>query len=442
MKAGMLTRRFQRFTWIAGITCFLLIVSVAGSAAAVRREALDGRVMLKGFEVGGVALDGLSFEAARERLNDAFDRPLDRSLSVNLDGRPLMTTTPRQLGASTNVEEVYRLALQQQREMSPIKRLWYRITGMAVGSSLQVQTVVQDQMAGEFIARIVKQVNRPPQDASFALSGGGVLITPEVPGFALDEQAARRAVDEALQAGAALNLSGKPSPAAVTKDSFKDIIVVRVGENKLYHYEGARLRKVYDVATGLPRYPTPIGRFQITEKRFRPTWVNPAKGKGQWGENLPARIGPGPGNPLGTRAMNINSKGIRIHGTSTDASLGFNASHGCIRMKMSEVEELFDQLEVGTPVMIVRSGPLRVYQPSATPTLEQLIESDGAVAAPPVPVAPPAVPVPVPAATAAAPAQPGAAVPEPRAPTAASPKLSEEPDDGPFNGLNLGNLVD
>jgi lipoprotein-anchoring transpeptidase ErfK/SrfK len=433
MKAGSLLNRFQKLTWIAGVSSFLLVVGVAGSAAAVRQESANGTVLLRGVEVGGVNLEGLDFETARQRLKARFDDPLDRKVSVTLDGRPLSSTTRRELGAVTNVEDVYRKMLSIHSGMSPLKRLWYRITGMTVGASLQVKTSVEEGSSRAIIDRIAKSVYRAPRDASFTLVGGSIKVRPEEAGFALDEKKASAAITEALEKkDTPINLVGKVIAPAVTKDTLKDILLVKVGENKLYHYRNEQLLKVYDVATGLPKFPTPLGTFRITEKRFRPTWVNPAKGKGQWGEKLPDKIAPGPGNPLGTRAMNLSAKGIRIHGTSTVASLGFNASHGCIRMRMSDVEELFEQVKVGTPVMIVQAGPLRIFQPTGAPTLEQLVESDGNGAAAPV----------------AAPVVPEAAAPSPSAEPAPQSQPQDEPGaedqegeaDPPGLGLNMDML--
>jgi hypothetical protein len=160
------------------------------------------------------------------------------------------------------------------------------------------------------------------------------------------------------------------------------------------------------VATGSRRYATPKGTFKIVNKRFRPTWVNPAKYSGGWGAGLPAKIGPGPGNPLGTRALDLNVGGIRIHGTSNAASIGYNVSHGCIRMHMPEVEELFELVGVGTPVVILQTGAYRSQPAPSAPTIEDLAGADGTqipgVAPAPAPVAPP-VPVPDPAAPAVPP---------------------------------------
>jgi len=409
MKSGKRSiRRVQLLTWVAGLTSFLLVVGVGGAAAAVRMESGATKVNLNGFQVGGIDLAGLDSAAATRKLHERFEAPLDAPIPVSLDGRSLEPTTRRELGASTNVDEVYRQALKLHQDIPAYKRLWYRITGMSVGRQLEVVTKVDGDRGALLVRRIAEEVNKPPVDATVSVVGSGFRIVDAVPGFALDEQAAAEAVEAASNGqNKAISLTGKPVPAAVTKQNFKDVIVVKVGENKLYHYEGETLVKTYDVATGLPKYPTPIGLFKITQKRFRPTWVNPAKAPGKWGANLPAQIGPGPNNPLGTRAMNLNSPGIRIHGTTADNSMGYNASHGCIRMRMSDVEELFDKVEVGTPVIIQSAGPARLMpSPPRAPTIQDLVESNGVAAQAelPAPAAPPVVPVPV--APAPAPAMP------------------------------------
>jgi lipoprotein-anchoring transpeptidase ErfK/SrfK len=82
-----------------------------------------------------------------------------------------------------------------------------------------------------------------------------------------------------------------------------------------------------------------------------PTWYNRGS---TWAENMPASIGPGPNNPLGTRAMTINGGGVLIHGTHDTGSIGSSASHGCVRMSIPDVEALFNQCNVGMPVYIIK----------------------------------------------------------------------------------------
>jgi L,D-transpeptidase ErfK/SrfK len=83
---------------------------------------------------------------------------------------------------------------------------------------------------------------------------------------------------------------------------------------------------------------------------------------------MPARIAPGPNNPLGQRALALDAPAILIHGTPDRSSIGFSVSHGCIRMLPENEQELFDSVEVGTPVVIVHAAPAKDRLADPTPT--------------------------------------------------------------------------
>jgi L,D-transpeptidase ErfK/SrfK len=127
------------------------------------------------------------------------------------------------------------------------------------------------------------------------------------------------------------------------------VIVIRRGSNKLFVYNGMRYWKLFAVATGQTRYPTPLGRFHIVVKWKNPWWYPPDSDWAQDKEPIP----PGPSNPLGTRWMGISSPGVGIHGTPEPGSIGYSVSHGCIRMRISDAEWLFEHVGIGTPVFIV-----------------------------------------------------------------------------------------
>jgi len=126
-------------------------------------------------------------------------------------------------------------------------------------------------------------------------------------------------------------------------------IIINRWERRLYFYNNGGLMKVYPIAVGQPRWPTPRGNFKIYSKDPRPTWRNPGS---DWALTMPPSIPPGPGNPLGTRAMGVYGS-IFIHGTYNYRSLGTAASHGCIRMSIRDAESLFKMVDVGTPVKIL-----------------------------------------------------------------------------------------
>jgi len=126
-------------------------------------------------------------------------------------------------------------------------------------------------------------------------------------------------------------------------------IRIDLSDRKLYLTRDGKPAGTYSVAVGQPEYPTPMGSFEIISKVVDPTWIPP---NSEWAKDM-VTAAPGPGNPLGTRWMGINSPGIGIHGTYATSSVGTAASHGCMRMHLHEAEELFELVFVGTPVEIV-----------------------------------------------------------------------------------------
>jgi lipoprotein-anchoring transpeptidase ErfK/SrfK len=116
-------------------------------------------------------------------------------------------------------------------------------------------------------------------------------------------------------------------------------IVVSIPDRKLAVLEGNRIIRIFETAVGAPHSPSPTGVYQIVNSIADPTWYT--KGK---------VVPPGKCNPLGTRWLGLSRKGYGIHGTNRPDSIGHNASHGCIRMRNREVEELFKMVAVGDQV--------------------------------------------------------------------------------------------
>jgi lipoprotein-anchoring transpeptidase ErfK/SrfK len=116
-------------------------------------------------------------------------------------------------------------------------------------------------------------------------------------------------------------------------------IVVSIPDRKLAVLEGDRVVMIFRTAVGAPHSPSPRGAFRIVNQIEEPTWYT--KGR---------IVPPGKANPLGTRWMGLSVKGYGIHGTNHPASIGHNASHGCIRMRNQDVERLFEMVSVGDEV--------------------------------------------------------------------------------------------
>lgn len=137
----------------------------------------------------------------------------------------------------------------------------------------------------------------------------------------------------------------------VSASSIKDTrIVINIPSRTLWLYAGDQLVRYYPVGVGRPGFLTPLGRHQVIRKVSYPGWENPYKPAGR------VRIRPGGRNPLGTRWMGFKEhKGgeYGIHGTDNPRSVGKFSSHGCVRMLVKDAEDLFDRVDVGTPVEVI-----------------------------------------------------------------------------------------
>ena len=130
--------------------------------------------------------------------------------------------------------------------------------------------------------------------------------------------------------------------AAANENPAARRIVISIPDHKLTLLEGDKVLRVYAVATGKLSTPSPEGEFRVVNRVAHPTWFSPH-----------GVVKPGPANPLGTRWMGLSAAGYGIHGTNAPDSIGKYASHGCIRMRNRDVEELFKLVPVGTRVELI-----------------------------------------------------------------------------------------
>ena len=211
--------------------------------------------------------------------------------------------------------------------------------------------IVSRKGTQRYLEAVAKRFDRQPVDSQLLLRNLRPVITKEQTGRELRQVRAMNGLFTALvtntRPDVALQFTElKPS---VTRGSFGPVIVIRRGSNRLYLYKGMRFQRVFGVATGQSAYPTPLGHWHVVVKWRNPWWYPPNSPWAKGEKPIP----PGPGNPLGTRWMGLSASGVGIHGTPDDTSIGYSASHGCIRMHIPDAEWLFNHVTVGTPVFIV-----------------------------------------------------------------------------------------
>jgi lipoprotein-anchoring transpeptidase ErfK/SrfK len=375
-------RRWPWGKW-ALLTLAVLVMLAALGAAGVAyatydyAEEYEGRI-LPGSVVAGVDVGGMSAPQALEAVRRSIAPQLDRPLKVGYRGRS-WRTTPRRLGARSDAVVAVRAALAASTDTTFLDKMKMRMLGEGLSFERSVAITYPAKGVRGFIEGVAANLDLEPRDASLDSSSGWVEIVPHRNGRRVDQAAARGALMGALRNGAPrITVPVKTLSPEITSDRYDEVLLVRIGENRLYYYRDGEIVNSWPVATGQPEYMTPTGVYEITEKRYMPTWINPAPTT--WGADLPEQIPPGPSNPLGLRALNWSAPAIRFHGTSATYSLGYNASHGCVRMSNEDVIELYDTIDVGTPIVSLVSGPLNplyVSSPDPTPVAENSADDKG-----------------------------------------------------------------
>jgi lipoprotein-anchoring transpeptidase ErfK/SrfK len=283
----------------------------------------------QGVTIGGIHVGGLSPDAAYAVVRASFRSPLVLKLGANRVTVPV---------ASLGVVAYAKTAVSRARSARP-------------GTSVPLAVSVRGGAVRRLVDSLTKRYTRDPIDARLLLRNLTPFITKAEPGTTINRRGTLAAILRALRENrrTGIDLPSEDVQPAVTRGNFGPVIVIRRGSNHLYLYQGMKPWRTFTVATGQKIYPTPLGRFNIVVKWKDPWWYPPDSPWAQGAKPIP----PGPGNPLGTRWMGISSPGVGIHGTPDPASLGYSASHGCIRMYIPYAEWLFDHVEVGTPVYIV-----------------------------------------------------------------------------------------
>ena len=285
-----------------------------------------------GVTIGSSSVGGLSVDQARVVVETAFAQPVEI-----VHKRLRWLVAPTRLGARPRVEA----ALAQALVAPP-------------GSQVPLVVTVQGQAVHEYVSKLGQRVNRQPKDSRLRLVKLRPRISEARPGLRVDRYPTVAAIVQALRANerGPVEIETDPIRPEVTRANFGPVVVIRRESKRLFLYRGEKHWRTFGVATGQAAYPTPIGRFSIVTMQRNPWWYPPQTS--DWAEGLEP-VPPGPGNPLGTRWMGLSAPLVGIHGTPDSASIGYSASHGCIRMLVWEAEWLFERVRVGTTVFIVRA---------------------------------------------------------------------------------------
>jgi lipoprotein-anchoring transpeptidase ErfK/SrfK len=279
--------------------------------------------------VAGVRVGGLRPSDAVAAVHDAFARPL----GVVVD-RSRLVLDP------TKFASVY------------IETAVARARVSTAGTNVDLVVAVRGAPLRTWVAGVEKRFARLPVDATLKLKNGKPYLTKDKPGRRLDTTRLTQRIVAALRGNTRLPVRMRTKAVAptVSVGTFGEVIVINRSVNRLYLYKANKLFRTFPVATGQAIYPTPRGKWRIVVKYRNPWWYPPTASS--WARGLQP-VPPGPNNPLGTRWMGLDAPGVGIHGTDAPSSIGYSASHGCVRMQVPDAEWLFDHVDIGTTVFVL-----------------------------------------------------------------------------------------
>jgi lipoprotein-anchoring transpeptidase ErfK/SrfK len=319
----------------------LLAVALPTAAGAASKAPKDPTNVPAGVTAGGVDLSGLTLADAQARLTSAIGTKVDAKLTLGAAGKPW------------TLDPVADAKLQFDALTTAKRAIRARQPG-DVGLKLSHSKLA----VRAWVASIAGKVAKAPRNATVKITLTHIYRKRAAHGRALDQKAVATQIDAALDDGtnAPRTLHTKlvkTSPKVNANDLAKlygTVITVDKSHFKLRLFKNLKFSKAYGVAVGQPAYPTPSGLFHIQDKQVDPTWSVP---NSPWAGELQGTTveGGSAANPLKARWMGIVN-GVGIHGTGEDYSIGSAASHGCIRMHVADVKDLFPRVPVGTPVLI------------------------------------------------------------------------------------------
>ena len=337
------------------VLAIALVVLVVGAVGVYAYDKSRDGVIAKGVKAGGVDLSGMKAAEARATLRRELADPLKKPVIVKYHGRRY-TLSPQRAKVRVNTEEMVQQALAESKKGSIVTRTTRAISGGSVHVNIPVSVSYSKRSVARFARQIQRKVDKPAVDATIAFSGGQIQKVDSRTGRKLDVEGLRADVAGELVESTADHkvrpaverVAAKVTTAELAK-KYPTVLIINRGGFQLTLYRNLQVAKSYRIAVGRQGLETPAGQYDIQDKQVNPSWHVP---NSPWAGALAGKvIPPGPQDPIKARWMGI-AGGAGIHGTTDVGSLGTAASHGCIRMAIPDVIDLFDRVQVGDPVFI------------------------------------------------------------------------------------------
>jgi lipoprotein-anchoring transpeptidase ErfK/SrfK len=338
------------------LAAFVAFLGIGGVAGAYFYDNSKQHLIAEGVKVNGVPIGGMTRAEAEKKLSATLLAPLDRPVKVTYKARTF-TLSQKAAAIGIDIRGSVDKALRRSQEGSMFSRSWRNLRNQSLNTELAADVSYNKPSIDKLVKRVRKSLESKPVDAKVDLSKGfidehGSKTGMRVKYNTLAKQVETTLLDPGNTQTVKVRTSvvqPKVSTASLAK-KYPAVLIVDRDSFKLTLYKNLKKAKTYGIAVGQVGLDTPAGLYTIQNKAVNPAWHVP---NSAWAGDLAGKVisGDDPSNPIKARWMGIYD-GVGVHGTSDDASIGSRASHGCIRMHVPDVEELYDQVPVGAPIYI------------------------------------------------------------------------------------------
>lgn len=332
----------------------LLLALTGGAVAAYAYDSSRDDLIAKGVTIAGVDVGGMRTELAQRVVRQELKPALERPIRITYK-RKRFTLSAEDAGVRADVRAMVDEAVAASRDGSIITRVARDLTGGEETVQVPARVSYSPQAVTGLVRRVARGVGRPARDAQ--LDFPSLEKTRERVGIEVERPALEQRIEQALTVPGVDRVVRAPTrliQPKVTQDElaakYPTLLVVDRPSFQLRFYKNLELQTSYTVAIGQVGFDTPAGLYHIQNKAVNPAWSVP---NSDWAGSLAGTVVPGgvPENPLKARWLGIYD-GAGIHGTDQTYTLGTAASHGCVRMSIPDVIELYDQVPVGAPIYI------------------------------------------------------------------------------------------
>ena len=333
----------------------VLLALAVGAGGLYAYDSSRSDVIAKGITAGGVDVGGLNAARARDVLQRSLGPKLGQGVVLTWGGRH-WTLPAADIDARLGVDRMVREALQRSREGNFLGRAVRDLRGGEVRDAVPLRVANSRQKLHGFIDVIAKEIDRPAVSATFNPTGYSLSVTSSHEGVAVQKKFLAVRILRQLRDPASGHVAVIPTrtlrphvSSARLAYKYQTFITIDRAHFTLRLWKNLHLAHSYRIAVGRQGLETPAGLYEINDRQVNPSWHVP---NSSWAGALAGRvIPPGPEDPIKARWLGFYN-GAGIHGTDEISSLGTAASHGCIRMSIPDVEQLYPQVPLHTPIYV------------------------------------------------------------------------------------------